>query len=140
MPINLETLVLQTCAMCLTALLIPKLRVTSIVGPIGAVLALAFVNSSLWDAALFFQIPDSLGAHAAILLGANGLLFWIIVKLLPGIEVDGVLPALVAPIVFTICSVLIVRYHHLIDWHAVLQWILNLIMEVKNMLMREPTT
>jgi hypothetical protein len=40
----------------------------------------------------------------------------IIVKVLPGIEVDGVLPALAAPIVFSLLSVAISTYAKDVDW------------------------
>lgn len=107
---------LQTVAMLLTAFLIPNLRITGPLSALIAVLALAFVNAHLWDAALFFQIPDSLTIHAAALFVSNGIIFWLLVKLLPGIEVDGIAAALFAPIVFTLCSLLISKYGMLIDW------------------------
>src|SRR3990172_11967686 len=93
--------ILQTGAMMLTALLIPKLRITSLLGASLTVLALGLLNATLWDAALFFQIPHAFSTQALVLLAANGAIFWILVKILPGIEIDGVLPALAAPIVFT---------------------------------------
>ena len=43
-------------------------------------------------------------------------------KLLPGIEIDGLLPALAAPIVFTGVSLVVDRYRRTIDWIAVIQW------------------
>ena len=93
--------------MMVTALLIPRLTITSIFGALGIVIGIALVNAKLWDAALFFSVPDSFTVHTATLLIANGLIFWILVKLLPGIQVEGLLPALAAPVVFTGCSMLI---------------------------------
>lgn len=119
--LNINYWVLQTIAMLVTVWLIPRLTVTSIFGALGAVIALAFVNSSIWDAALFFNIPDSFSVHALLLLLANGFIFWVIVKLLPGIEVEGFLPALIAPIVFTISSVVIAVFFKDTDWLAVAQ-------------------
>lgn len=110
---------IQTVAMLLTAALLPKLRVTSIFGAILAVAALGFINTKIWDAALFFQIPDGFTSHAVALLLANGVLFWVVVKILPGIEIDGLLPALVAPIVFTVFSLVLTRYGKDIDWEKV---------------------
>lgn len=118
MELNLGFWALQTAAMMLTAFLLPGLTVS---GPIPAfltVVALALVNAQLWDAALFFHIPDSLTSQAALLLLANGVIFWIVVKLLPGIAIRGVLPAIAAPIVFTVLSVLIDRYQNEVDWQA----------------------
>lgn len=107
---------LQTLAMMLTALFIPRLRVTSIIGPVGAVLALALVNSHYWDAALFLRIPTDFFIPSLILIAVNGFIFWIIVKILPGIEVDGIFPALLAPIVFSACSVFLNNYAGKINW------------------------
>lgn len=116
---------LQTVAMMLTALIIPNLTVT---GPFGAfitVFAIAFINSKVWDAALFFQLPDTLTVQALVLFFSNGTIFWILVKLLPGIEVTGFLPALIAPLVFTVCSLLIDEYAKDIDWLNVLNYIID---------------
>ena len=111
--------VLQTLAMGFTALLIPRLRITSIFGAFKIVAALAFLNATLWDAALFFSLPDEMTTQAGLLLATNGVLFWILVKVLDGIEVEGFLPALVAPVVFTGLSLLIDQYGHMVDWGAI---------------------
>jgi uncharacterized membrane protein YvlD (DUF360 family) len=106
---------LQTVAMMLTALLIPRMRITSIFGAMGIVLALGLVNATVWDTALFFSVPSSFSGHALTLLAANGLIFWVLVKLLPGIEIDGFAPAFVAPVVFTALSLVISTYGRDID-------------------------
>jgi uncharacterized membrane protein YvlD (DUF360 family) len=106
---------LQTVAMMLTALLIPRMKITSIFGALGIVLALGLVNATVWDTALFFSVPSSFSRHALTLLAANGLLFWVLVKLLPGIEIDGFAPALVAPVVFTALSLAISAYGRDLD-------------------------
>jgi uncharacterized membrane protein YvlD (DUF360 family) len=132
LPVNLSYWLLQTFAMLVTALLIPKLRVD---GPIPAfltVLALAFVNAHIWDTALFFKVPDTLSSKALTLLLTNGAIFWIIVKVLPGIECEGILPALIAPIVFTFTSFIISEYGSTIDWSAVGKEALRLMLELKS--------
>ncbi len=130
--INLSYWFLQTVAMALTFGLIPNLRVTHFLGATLMVVALALVNTHLWDAALFFEIPDHFSWRVAGLLLANGLIFWVIAKLLPGIEVEGILPALVAPLVFTGCSLLINRYGSHIDWNGLGATIAGYFAEVKN--------
>lgn len=117
--------VLQTLAMGLTALLIPRLRITGIFGAFKIVVALAFFNATLWDAALFFSIPDTMSTQAGLLLVVNGVIFWTLVKVLDGIEVDGFLPALVAPIVFTGLSLLIDQYGSLVDWNKIYELALS---------------
>lgn len=120
-PIVMQ-LLLQAVAITITAALLPKLTITGFLGPVGMVVALTIINAKLWDAALFFSIPDSLTYQSLTLLATNGFIFWLLVKILPGIEISGVLPALVAPIVFTITSVLITKYAATTDWNAL--WVI----------------
>lgn len=132
---SFERWVLQAVAMALTAAVIPKLRVTSIAGPVLAVVALAFLNTHIWSAALFFQVPNSLTTQTGLLVIVNGVIFWILVKLLPGIEVDGVLPALVAPIVFTVLSVVVERYGTQVDWYKLAAQLLEFVGQLKDYFM-----
>jgi uncharacterized membrane protein YvlD (DUF360 family) len=110
---------LQTVAMMLTALVIPRLRITSIFGAFGIVIALAFVNATLWNAALFFSVPATPTSATVVLVLANGAIFWFLCKLLPGIEIQGILPAIAAPIVFTFASILVAQYADDVDLGAV---------------------
>ncbi len=119
LSLDLNFWVLQTIAMLLTALLIPGLKVTGPLGALLTVVGLALVNSKIWDTALFFQIPDAITTQALVLFLANGVIFWIIVKILPGIEVRGVFPALVAPVIFSILSIVIGEYGKNVDWLGV---------------------
>lgn len=107
---------LQTVAMLVTALLIPGFKVKGPLSALLLVVALALVNAHIWDAALFFSVPNSLTIQTAVLLVANAVLFFILVKILPGVEINGILPALVAPVLFTILGVLADHYGREIDW------------------------
>ena len=129
---NLTYWFLQTVAMMVTALLLPKLRITSPFGALATVIALAFVNSKLWDAALFFSVPDSFSTKTIMLLATNGCIFWVLVKLLPGIEIEGFLPALAAPVVFTVCSLVIDQYGSQVDWVRVLDFVIDGLRGAKN--------
>jgi len=140
MNLNLSYWALQTAAMVVTALLIPRLRITSIFGAIITVVAIALVNAHLWDAALFFKVPDSLSAQTLTLFFANGIIFWILVKLLPGIEVEGIFPALIAPIVFTFSSVLISKYAKEIDWNQVYKWLVTTLESVRQYISQSQPT
>lgn len=106
--------------MWITTVLIPRLTITSFSGAFLTVVALAMVNATIWDAALFFKIPDVFTTHALVLLTANGFVFWLLVKLLPGIEVRGLAPAIAAPVVFSIVSLFINEYLKDVDWIALL--------------------
>jgi putative membrane protein len=110
---------MQTVAMLLTALLIPRLRIHGPLPALMTVICLAFFNAHFWDAALFLNIPNNLSQSTLLLFLLNGVFFWILIKLLPGIEVKGFLPALAAPVVFTLCSILISQYGSKVDWVAV---------------------
>lgn len=110
MDFNFTPWFFQVLAMCLTVAIIPNLRITGIIGPILAVVALSLINSHFWEPSLFFKLPTGFTSQSALLLLMNGLIFWIMVKLLPGIEVDGLLPAVLAPIVFTVTSIVLDQY------------------------------
>lgn len=114
--LHLNIWILQIIAMMITALLIPGFTVSGPIGALLGVVGLAFVNAHLWDAALFFSIPDSLTSQALVTFFANGLIFWVLVKILPGIEVKGLLPALLAPVVFSVTSMLLYTYCKDVDW------------------------
>lgn len=135
---NISYWILQTVAMLLTALLIPKLRIEGPFSAILTVIALAFINSHIWDAALFMQVPDSLTHHALVVFGANGLLFWLVVKILPGIEVSGVIPALLAPIVFSLVSMFLGTYAKDIDWEELGRISLKQVQEFRDSLLTKP--
>jgi putative membrane protein len=126
--------ILQTIAMALTALILPHLKITSIFGALGAVLGLALLNSTIWDAALFFSLPNTFSVQTMVLLLSNGLFFFLLVKFLPGIEVDSVLIAFIAPVIFTIICVVIKTYGHLIDWAALMAYFGGVISSLKGYL------
>lgn len=131
MPLNIEYWALQTLALLITALLIPRLTISGPISGLIAVVSISLMNTYLWDAALFFSIPNHLTLHTATLLLVNGVLFWILVKVLPGIEVKGFLPALAAPVVFTITSIIIQRYGREIDWNQLATYLVELLSKLK---------
>lgn len=102
--------------MVATAWLIPGLKVRSLFGAFVTVIAIAVLNATIWDPRLFYSLPQTFSSFALSLFFANGVIFWILVKVLPGIEVKGVFPALLAPCVFTLASVAIGHYAQNIDW------------------------
>jgi uncharacterized membrane protein YvlD (DUF360 family) len=101
---------LQVIAMCLTALILPGFRVTSLLGPVAAVVALGFINMLYWDSALFHMIPDTFSIRVLSLLGINAVIFFVVIKILPGIEIDQVFSAIAAPVLFSALTILLKRY------------------------------
>ena len=132
-----EFWILQTIAMLLTALLIPRFWFRGWLSAIIMVGALVTVNSTIWDSALFLSIPSTLTTHTAAILAANGAVFWILAKLLPGVEMRGVLPAIVAPVVFSFMSILVYQYGKGTDWNTLAQQAMGYITEVKSTLQKE---
>ncbi len=106
----------QLVAMGLTVFILPGLRVSSIFGAISILIAITIVNATIWDAALFFSMAGSLSVLTLQVFIANGLIFWVLVKLLPGIEVSGFLSAFLAPIIFTVMSSVLRIYAPELDW------------------------
>lgn len=137
--INLQIWILQVIAMLITAILLPGLTVSGPLGALIGVVGLAFVNAHLWDAALFFSLPDSASLHAILLLLANGIIFWIVVKILPGIDVTGILPTFIAPVLFTVISVLLTTYAKDIDWGKVLSKGISYVETAREELKATPT-
>ncbi|MBX7143127.1 MAG: phage holin family protein [Oligoflexia bacterium] len=142
LSIDFNYWILQTLAMMITAFLLPGLQVSGPIGALLTVVAMAFVNTKIWDAALFFAIPNHVSVQAVTLIIANGIIFWVLVKILPGIEVQGVLPALIAPVVFSICNILINQYGKDIDWQKATSVVLREVSEAKTTLQHQqpPTT
>jgi uncharacterized membrane protein YvlD (DUF360 family) len=130
--------VTQIIAMALTALVIPNLRVTSIFGPVLAVIALALVNTTVWSSDLFSQIPGSLSTQAVTLLAINAAIFWLIVKVMPGIESKGILPVLAAPVVFTVCAMVVPQVYSRVDWKEMLAHTTRIVTEAKSFVGDKP--
>ena len=119
----IEQWTLAAVALSVTAFILPGLKVTSIFGPLLTVISLSFINAHLWDVALFFSVPDSLTYQAGLLVFVNGVIFWILVKLLPGIEINSIKAAVAAPILFSIFSLLISTYAKDVDWSLVFEYV-----------------
>ena len=129
---NINFIVNQSIAVMLTALLIPHLRITSLFGAVLTVLSLSWINANLWNTSLFFSLPHSFTHQTLIIFLVNGLIFFALIKILPGIEVTGILPAIIAPIVLTLINILIKNYGYLIDWVAIFQWVKTAFFDIKN--------
>ena len=99
--INWDFFGLQLIAVAITAAIVPGLRLTGITGLFLFSLCLSIVNSVLWDTNLFFQLPDGLTTRALSVFAINAGLFFVLVKILPGIEMSGILSAFIAPLVMT---------------------------------------
>ena len=102
--------ILQTIAFMITCFLLPRLTVRGPFSAFLAVLVLAFVNAHFWNAAFFYHIPNTFATGTLILVGVNAVIFFLVMKILPGIEIYGLFPAIAAPIVFSVVSMLVTFY------------------------------
>lgn len=124
----------QVVAMMLTMAILPRMRMTSLFGAGMLVTAIAIVNIYFWDSSLFFSLPEQVNQRSLVLLLVNGGIFWVLVKVLPGVEIDGLLPAILAPLVFTVLTVLVKHYAPLVDWAEVSERAATLLHELSQSL------
>jgi uncharacterized membrane protein YvlD (DUF360 family) len=122
----------QLIAMLLTIFFIPRLWVTSPIGAVGILIAIAMINATFWDTSLFFFLPDTISVNGLKLLLANGILFWVLVHFIPGIRVKGILPAILAPVTFTLISSLLNIYAADLDWIKILSYFFDTLVSFKN--------
>ena len=139
LQINYSFWAMQTIAMMATGWVVPKLKISNPLGAAVMVIALAFVNSHIWDAALFFEIPDSFTSRTLTLLIANGVIFWVLVKILPWVEIEGCFSAIVAPIAFTLMSFLCSYLATNVDWPKTSEQAIKIIGELKDTLKQTGT-
>jgi uncharacterized membrane protein YvlD (DUF360 family) len=125
----------QLIAMLLTIFFIPRLWVTSPIGAFGILIAIAMVNATFWDTSLFFFLPDTISVNGLKLLLANGVLFWVLVHFVPGIRVQGILPAILAPLLFTLISSLLNVFAADVDWVKILSYFFDTLVYFKNSLL-----
>jgi uncharacterized membrane protein YvlD (DUF360 family) len=130
---HLDSLILQTIALLFTAFLMPRFQIHGPFSGLIMVLALSFVNTHLWDAALFYSIPNSLTSQTILTLFVNSIVFWILAKSLPGIAIQGFLPAIASPILFTAVSLLTYKYGRDVDWANLLLQFQNSFRHVKEL-------
>ena len=114
--LKIEMWITQSIAMIITAILLPGFTVSGPLSAFIAVVSLAFINTQLWDAALFYSVPNTLTIHALTLILANGIVFWGLVKILPGIDTKGFIAPFLAPIIFTVISIFLHQRMKDVDW------------------------
>jgi uncharacterized membrane protein YvlD (DUF360 family) len=135
--IDFKYWLLQTLAMMLTCFLLPKLRVSGPIPALLTVVTLSFVNSHLWSSALFLKIPDEMAYKAIMLVLTNGALFFVVVKILPGIEISGILPAILAPLIFSGLSIFIDQYKEQIDLGQIYTYLMEYFKLAKSYFIQE---
>lgn len=129
---KLSIWLIQLIAMGVTSALLPSMRITEMKGAFLTLIGLAFVNTYLWDTALFFKIPDTLSLQVFALLICNGLIFWLLIKILPGIEISGFVSAILAALLFTVISVGLDLSTKYVDWWVFFKQVVEAIWSIRD--------
>lgn len=129
---------LQSIAMLITAILLPRFTVDGPFSALKFVIALSLINTTLWSADLFSLIPNSFSAHTLTVIAANAFLFWALAKIMPGVNIDGFMPAIVGPLLFTVISGLTFTYGKDLDWGDLFRRAAGTIEETRDSLLGAP--
>lgn len=129
---DLDFLILQSLAIIVTAMLLKKMTITSLFGPLITVIAISWVNNLYWDSRLFFDLPSSFTLTTIGLIFCNSIILWIIVKLAPGIEISGLVTAIKASVILSISSYLINKFCSNLDWMQILQSTINFLGDLRS--------
>ena len=81
--------ILNAVALMAVAYLMPSIKVTSFVSALLAAFALGLVNTLIRPVLTFLTLPISVLTLGFFYLVLNGLLFWMVGKVLEGFTVDG---------------------------------------------------
>ncbi len=127
-----DFLFLQSLAIIVTAMLLKKMTITSLVGPLITVIAISWVNNLYWDSRLFFDLPTNFTVDTLGLIFCNSIILWVIVKLAPGIEISGIFTAIKASVILTISSYLINKFCSNLDWAQIFQTIIAILGDLRN--------
>jgi len=96
--------VLNAIALMAVAYLIPGIVVTSFISALLAAFALGFVNTLIRPLLTLLTLPISILTLGFFYLVLNGLLFWMVGKLLNGFSVDGFWTAVFGGLLYGLIS------------------------------------
>jgi len=95
---------LNAAALMAVAYFMPSIKVTSFVSALIAAFALGFVNTLIRPVLALLTLPISILTLGFFYLVLNGLLFWMVGKLLNGFTVDGFLAAVIGGLLYGLIS------------------------------------
>ena len=96
--------VLNAVALMAVAYFMPQIKVTSFVSALIAAFALGFVNTLIRPVLTLLTLPISVLTLGFFYLVINGLLFWMVGKLLNGFTVDGFWAAVFGGLLYGLIS------------------------------------
>ena len=95
---------LNAAALMAVAYLLPSITVTNFISALIAAFALGFVNSVIRPILAILTLPISVLTLGFFYLVLNGLLFWMLGKLLGGFEVNGFWAAVLGGLLYGLIS------------------------------------
>ena len=95
---------LNAAALMAVAYFMPSIKVTSFVSALIAAFALGFVNTLIRPVLALLTLPISILTLGFFYLVLNGLLFWMVGKLLNGFTVDGFWAAVIGGLLYGLIS------------------------------------
>ena len=95
---------LNAAALMAVAYFMPSIKVTSFVSALLAAFALGFVNTLIRPVLTLLTLPISILTLGFFYLALNGLLFWMVGKLLNGFTVDGFWAAVIGGLLYGLIS------------------------------------
>lgn len=96
--------ILNAAALMAVAYFMPSIKVTSFVSALIAAFALGFVNTLIRPVLTLLTLPISVLTLGFFYLVLNGLLFWMVGKLLNGFTVDGLWAAVFGGLLYGLIS------------------------------------
>ncbi len=96
--------ILNAVALMAVAYLMPSIKVTSFVSALLAAFALGLVNTLIRPVLTFLTLPISVLTLGFFYLVLNGLLFWMVGKVLEGFTVDGFWAAVFGGLLYGLIS------------------------------------
>ena len=95
---------LNAAALMAVAYFMPSIKVTSFMSALIAAFALGFVNTLIRPVLTLLTLPISVLTLGFFYLILNGLLFWMVGKLLNGFTVDGFWAAVIGGLLYGLIS------------------------------------
>lgn len=89
-------------SLAIAAWIVPGISVAGALALIVAALVIGLLNALVKPVLVILTLPLTIVTLGLFLLVLNGLLFWLAAALVPGVQVDGFLSALLGAIVMTV--------------------------------------
>ena|SRR5581483_9194868 len=97
-------LLLNALALIATAYLVPGFHVANFQTAIVAAIVLAIINTFIKPVLVFLTLPITMLTLGLFIFVVNAVVLWIATAIVPGLTVDGFLPAILAALVLSVIS------------------------------------